>query len=84
MIGAKRAVDLSTKPITTKTTRADIKKQKDDALYRTQLKEDMPSLVTPSKQTTVPKKPIQVGNCDVYPRLELLFFYNTPKIQSPR
>ena len=71
--------DLSTKPIMTKTTRADIKKQKEDALYRTQLKEDIPSLVAPLKQTAVPKKRSKLGTVTFIHAWNYYFSITHPK-----
>ncbi|CUM50932.1 uncharacterized protein AC631_01328 [Debaryomyces fabryi] len=74
-----RTVDISTKPIMTKTTRADIKKQKDEALYRTQLKEDIPSLSISSKQTAVPKKRSRLGTVTFIHAWNYYFSITHPK-----
>lgn len=74
-------VDLSTKPAMAKTTRADIKKQKDDALYRTQLKEDVPALAptTTSKQVAAPKKRARLGTVTFIHAWNYYFSITHPK-----
>lgn len=75
-----RTVDITNKPMMSKITRADVKKQKDEALYRNQLKEESQSTNSPTnKQSATPKKRAKLGTITFIHAWNYYFSITHPK-----